>query len=67
MSKVTLEDVLALNQELAALADVGIPANLAPGASQHEVAGQELRSMKSLGCWSRLVVVSHSGRSWGKL
>ncbi len=30
MSKLTLDDVLALNEELAALADVGIPTNLGP-------------------------------------
>lgn len=38
MSNVTLNDVLALNDELAALAEMGIPSNLAPGASPEEFA-----------------------------
>ncbi len=38
MSTVTLNDVLALNEELAALAEAGIPSNLAPGASPEEFA-----------------------------
>ena len=36
MSKIILNDVLALNRELAALAEAGIPSNLAPGASPEE-------------------------------
>jgi type II secretory pathway component PulF len=39
MSKLTLDDVLAVNEELAALADLGIPTNLGPGAAHSAVPG----------------------------
>jgi len=38
MCNVTLQEVFALNEELAALAAVGIPSNLSPGASPEKVA-----------------------------
>lgn len=38
MSNITLENVVAVNQELAALAEAGIPTNLAPGGSPEAIA-----------------------------
>ncbi|NOY41095.1 MAG: hypothetical protein GXP26_04570 [Planctomycetes bacterium] len=50
MSKIALENVLALNEELAALAEAGIPSNLAPGASPDALAGvlEQINSSLSL-------------------
>lgn len=50
MSEVTLENVLALNDELAAFAEIGIPSNLAPGASPAALPGtlQQINSSLTL-------------------
>lgn len=46
MSNVTLDDVLALNDEMAALAEVGVPSNLAAGAS-NDALGAALKHINS--------------------
>ncbi|QDT00795.1 type II secretion system F family protein [Adhaeretor mobilis] len=48
MSEITLQDVLALNDELAALAEVGIPSQLAPQDNEDVVAEELSRIDRSL-------------------
>lgn len=57
MSEITLDDVKALNAELAALTDAGIPMNLVPGASRNTVA----RALKEID--NSLASRSASGQS----
>ena len=54
MSEVTLDDVVALNEELAALADMRIPSSLAPGASCEALTGAIKRINTSLALRSSL-------------
>ena len=54
MSEVTLENVLALNEQLVALADAGVPLALAPGGSREELRGTIERIDRALAVGERL-------------